>query len=139
MLKKKDRINVSEGLEIVLVKDGSEIKKIQSKGNTWQKSGLERIRDWLIGLSNYPPQYITCVCDSSTSETFTTGYQEASGTTYAVARWEVTFSAVGALTNIVGFQLSRGAVVYSTVGVDTFTKPDNVEMIIKWYTTIQVA
>jgi hypothetical protein len=124
-----DSINIGEQVIIHLVKDGRTIRTLYSSGHTWNSTGLEQIRLWLMtGSANRPNSFTTTAG----------GWAAANPLSQAgtIAIWLGTFASSGALSNISDIRLCYNATTYATVSVTTFTKPDGVSMEIRWESTI---
>ena len=130
----EDSIKIKESLSIALVKDGHTIQTMEYSGHTWKQLGLNQIRNFLVGVSAAYPSTISLV-GSNTLYADCTGYQGPSSSTYSVARWEATFTS-GSANNITLFKLLGEGITFSEISTPSFGKPADVDLEIKWYTTI---
>jgi len=130
-----DIIGLGEEIRISLVKDGKTIRVFNTKGHTWNSTGLHQIREWLrTGSANRPNSLTTN--GSGSPYVSANPYQPTEST---VAGWKGTFSASGSITDISTISLCHNGTAYSSSAVTTFTKPDGVEMRIDWRTTLSAS
>lgn len=127
---RNDNILIGEQVIINLVKNGETIRTIRSEGHTWNSTGLGQIREWLrTGSANRPNSLTTNAGSFVAANPIDPGVS-------TVACWLGTFVASGALSNITDIRLNYGATAYATFAVTTFTKPDGIQMDIRWESTI---
>jgi len=125
-----DNISIGEQVIIRLVKDGNTIRTIRSEGHTWNITGLGQIREWLrTGVANRPNSMTTTGGGWSAATPIDPGIS-------TLAVWLGTFPAAGAISGISDIRLNFGATTYATVPVILFTKPDGIQMDIRWESTI---
>ena len=125
-----DNIQIGEQVLVHLVKDGQTIRTIRSGGHTWNTTGLNQIREWLrTGSANRPNSMTTTGGGWAAANPIDPGVN-------TLAVWLGTFAAAGALSNISDIRLNYGATTYATVPITTFTKPDGIQMDIRWESTI---
>jgi len=128
-----DNVQFEDVLMIKLRKDGKTVKEWSVKGNTWTTTGREKIRDALCDGGFTKISYMVANGTGGTEQP-TTNSKPASNEARFVATWP----ASGAITNITSFSLRQtsGGPVLATVSVDTFSKPDGIELQVTWTTTI---
>ena len=125
-----DNIQIGEQVIIHLVKEGQTIRTIRSEGHTWNSTGLEKIREWLrTGSADRPNSFTTTGGGWAAANPIDPGIS-------TVACWLGTFVAAGAISGISDIRLNYGATTYATFPVTTFTKPDGIQMGIRWESTI---